>query len=195
MIQVNWLRAEAAGGAMNSRGAFGNQDLYLGTLYVGKLTLDSFLSLDASVSGPRQGTSNLLPFGSSRALRPFFFNRMANECFQQLPAPRGLGPSEERFATYIAPRRLRGCRRADRCRCRRQRTGSRHWRRLLSSTAYGRLIQINYLRRRRVECSIRQGRTSLIREKCNDPVDSCGGGLGVGIISSGRSPCASSSAG
>lgn len=134
------------------------------------------------------------PFGSC-ALRPFFFNRMANECFQQLPAPRGLGPSEERFATYIAPRRLRGCRRADRCRCRRQRTGSRHWRRLLSSTAYGRLIQINYLRRRRVECSIRQGRTSLIREKCNDPVDSCGGGLGVGIISSGRSPCASSSAG
>lgn len=111
------------------------------------------------------------------------------------PRHGGLGPSEERFATYIAPRRLRGCRRADRCRCRRQRTGSRHWRRLLSSTAYGRLIQINYLRRRRVECSIRQGRTSLIREKCNDPVDSCGGGLGVGIISSGRSPCASSSAG
>ena len=31
------------------------------------------------------------------------------------------------FTTYIAPQRPRGCRRA--CRCRRQRTGSRHWRR------------------------------------------------------------------
>ena len=39
LIQVNWLRAKAAGGAMNSKGALRNQDLYLRTLYVGTLTL------------------------------------------------------------------------------------------------------------------------------------------------------------
>jgi hypothetical protein len=47
----------------------------------------------------------------------------------------------------------------------------------------------------RVECLKGQGHALFEKEKCDDQMDRYGGDLGVGIISSGRSACASSNAG
>jgi len=60
-----------------------NQDLYLGTLHLGTLSLISFFCLDASVPRPLNRGTSIPPFDTSAPVPPnwgrTFYSRVANE--------------------------------------------------------------------------------------------------------------------